>query len=115
MNALSSIACIVGGVGLLALCADWKQTLRAAGADPRFTELNPILGPAPSSRRVNIYFALSALLLTSLFAALLRLDEHAAAIGVAGFVSAVELCCVVNNWALGIPPIVRDPWKQPRR
>ena len=41
----------------LLLAADWGQTRDIAAHPERFKEVNPILGPHPSTRRVDAYFA----------------------------------------------------------
>jgi hypothetical protein len=41
----------------LMLAADWGQTRNIAAHPERFKEVNPILGPHPSTRRVDAYFA----------------------------------------------------------
>lgn len=41
----------------LMLAADWGQTRDIAAHPERFKEFNPILGPHPSTRRVDAYFA----------------------------------------------------------
>jgi len=41
----------------LVLAADWGQTRDIAAHPERFKEVNPILGPHPSTRRVDAYFA----------------------------------------------------------
>jgi len=38
------------------LAADWGQTRDIAAHPERFKEVNPILGPRPSTRRVDAYF-----------------------------------------------------------
>lgn len=42
--------------------ADWRQTRVAAERPDRFVETNPILGEYPSARRIDGYFAATALL-----------------------------------------------------
>jgi hypothetical protein len=42
--------------------ADWKQTRTASEQPERYQEQNPILGEYPSIKRVDTYFAVTALL-----------------------------------------------------
>lgn len=45
--------------------ADWRQT-RTIAKDDRFVEVNPILGPEPSTGEVDRYFLATALLHTAI-------------------------------------------------
>ncbi|WP_194724690.1 hypothetical protein [Noviherbaspirillum malthae] len=96
------IAYIISVVAILALACDWRQTLWSTLWAPDLFEVNPLLGPQPSARRVNVYFALSSILVAGSLAFLVLYGKFGAALSVSGFVAALELSCVVNNWSLGI-------------
>jgi hypothetical protein len=99
---MEHIAYIVSIIAVLALGCDWRQTLWSTLWSSDLFEVNPLLGRQPSARRVNVYFFLSIIAVISPLTFFLFAEEFGAAIGLGGFVATVELCCVINNWSLGI-------------
>lgn len=102
LRQMEYIAYLVSAVAILALSCDWRQTLRGTRWATELFEVNPFLGPQPSVRRVNIYFTSSTILVVGSLAFLMSLEEFGVVTGVAGFVATIELCCVINNWSLGV-------------
>lgn len=96
------IAYMVSATAILALVGDWMQTLHGSARAPHLFEVNPILGPHPTSQRVNVYFGSSVVLAVAALAILLFLEEYPLTTGTAGFLAAVALCCLINNLALGV-------------
>lgn len=103
------IAYITSAIAISALACDWMQTLRCALTVSHLFEVNFLLGPRPSPRRVNIYFAMSAVVVIVALVALISLRKFDLAIGLAGVLAALELCCVINNWSLGVAPRFKVP------
>jgi hypothetical protein len=102
LRQMEYIAYTISIVAVLALACDWRQTLWSTLWAPDLFEANPLLGRQPSARRVNIYFMFSSILVAGSLAFLILYEKFGAALSVSGFVAALELSCVINNWSLGI-------------
>jgi hypothetical protein len=79
------------------LLLDWGQTLNIAQHPGRFHELNPILGPHPSTGSVNTYFGLATLANLGMGA----LGPTPKKI-LRGGLTALELANVIRNRRIGI-------------
>lgn len=84
-------------------CADWLQTrwISSQGALNGIHETNKILGPRPSLRQVDMYFALTLAWMLSVVISSYQLVPIIG-IGVAALWAGVELYFVVRNRRLGI-------------
>lgn len=100
---MENLAYLASVTAIVALIGDWAQTARLVSAS-HLLEVNPILGPRPSRRRLNVYFGASTCLTVAVLCALIADRQYAMALGIAGFLAALEICCVINNWALDRAP-----------
>jgi hypothetical protein len=99
---MPKIAAVLTLLAIVATILDWLQTVSIA-RDPRhYYELNPILGRHPSERRINIYFSICCSTFLALVLTLGMYGEFGWTAGISSALLGIELCCVVNNWCLGI-------------